>query len=362
MTEYQKYPGRLDEENPDSFDAGGKFKGVLYEEVEVSPGVRKMLPTALGALLQTLLDRTPELQDGSIPVAVDGGINVTNLTNVDWESTWMEDLDAGGNRIAVFERRTKYDGDTAVISNWTVTGDPYVLAGPQQRPLSRDSEIYGVLQLVLYELQMIISERLNLVRNYTSDSAGHLYNLYDAVGQKSDAQATNDTNPSSLMSYIKRLSAAGTSANSWLQSIHGRLPVIGPRTSANSMPVTPATDAIWSQGTITTAYNKAMAPAGRVNTYNAPDGSAEVTLAAVIAATGIASVALIEIQAQGADVYFRTGNAALGSIATAPAAATDGSSARFIPAGGSILIDVSTLSTGRFILKSSGFVTVSFWS
>lgn len=117
-----------------------------------------------------------------------------------------------------------------------------------------------------------------------------------------------------------------------------------------------------SQGTITTAYNKVLAPAGKVNTYAAPDGTTEVTLAAVIAATGIGAVALIEIQAQGADVYFRTGNIALGSIATAPAAATDGSSARFIPAGGSILIDVSTLNTGRFILKSAGFVTVSFWS
>lgn len=328
-------------------------------------------------------------------------------SNPDWESTWMEDLDAGGNHIAVFERRTKYEGDTAVISNWTVTGDPYVLAGPQQRLISRDSEIYGVLELVLYELQMIISERLSLIRNDVNATSNHLYNVYDALGQRSDAQATNDTNPSSISSYIKRISAAGTNAISWLQSIHGRLPVIGPRSSANSMPVTPATDAVFSTsnpatgttadapatdsvgawtvisvlkgiwarletirtgtqsvslGSQTTAYNKALGPATRVNTYNAPDGTTEVTLAAVVGATGIASVALIEIQAQGSDVYFRTGNAALPSIATAPAAATDGSSARFIPAGGSILIDVSSLATGRFILKSAGFVTVSFWS
>jgi hypothetical protein len=257
VTEYQKYPGRLDEENPDSFDAGSKGKNVLYEEVEVSPGVRKMLPTALGALLQELLDRTPELQDGSIPVAVDGGINVTNLTNVDWESTWMEDLDAGGNRLALFERRTKLVDGVYTTTTHTVAGAPYVVAGASQRVIGDVQSLAALLTSILNKLiaspataagqadQKAVLDNILAKIIVAPATEAKQDTLNTAFGTRADASAPDDTGNYSSMSFTKRMSAALTSANSWLQSILGRLPVLGPRTSANSMPITPATDATW---------------------------------------------------------------------------------------------------------------------
>lgn len=91
---------------------------------------------------ENIIPVTPE---NPLPVEVSGGINISNLTNVDWESTWFEDLDAGGNRLALFERRTKLVDGSYTVTTHDLAGAAYTIAGATQRVIGDTQALTALL-------------------------------------------------------------------------------------------------------------------------------------------------------------------------------------------------------------------------